>query len=64
MNAICPLSGKVRYGSRREAQQAHALWRKREPHAKRPLPKHTYRCTACGDWHLTKAAPRPARPRP
>lgn len=46
--------GKVRYDSRNAARDKATKYRKRYPEAP---PQRPYRCTLCGDFHLTTKVP-------
>ena len=54
----CPVTGKRRYTTEGEALStaAHQI---ATTHAPKDL--HPYRCSWCGDWHLTKNAGKPGK---
>lgn len=45
---------KVRYDSRNQARDRSVFLAKKYPGGK---PQRPYRCTLCGDWHLTTKVP-------
>jgi hypothetical protein len=63
--ARCKLSGKKRYRDRKEAKRVVILARRNKLYAEQagvPTHRHenrTYRCHACGGWHVTS---KPAKP--
>jgi hypothetical protein len=53
----CP-SGKQRFRDQHEARLVLAKIRARKAGRTRIREEQTYRCTACGGWHLTSAKPK------
>lgn len=72
MTALCPQSGKVRYATRLDAQDARSQRRKqsRRDVARGRTPETLYQCVHCAGWHLSKMERLPGakftkpRPRP
>ena len=64
---ICPISGKVRYGERKdiklELRQADRERSRARQDGVTCSRRETsgYRCTDCGGWHLTSQPARPLR---
>lgn len=54
---LCHTSGKTGYPTSHAAKAALL-----SPHSRRRMePKFTYRCPACGYWHLTRVPPEQIR---
>lgn len=64
---ICPISGKIRYGERKDIKlELRQADRERSRARKDDVPcsrreTHGYRCSDCGGWHLTSQPARPVR---
>lgn len=65
---VCPISGKVRYGERKDIKLAmrEAEWDRSRARvnevtcSRREI--RSYQCEDCHGWHLTSQQARPARP--
>jgi hypothetical protein len=60
-HAVRSCLDKVRYGSRNDARDRATKIAHKFPDSK---PQRPYRCTLCGDWHLTTKNPASLQMRP